>query len=283
MYCISMKNSTEYPHSFESHFFVATSNLNITICSTGEGVWSTPPSTPTGDPPNRNPSDGMEGDSSYEKAIYAAEKVRSWHGADSSERSGQVPRHISAVNGGAGNFGGNAPHTSTSSTGYPRIPDMGAAHKSGGPEIISPSNLHVHRGFMPSPVGGFEATKPTDLPGSRQKAVITTPPKPQTSKSGKGGSVAETRPRAKSIEEADKRRENYVPTSGGRGAKSGGQDENAFCLGSLSSLITSKEEGNVSGMMESEQDRSGARKISETSTVSVSAKRERERVKEKEM
>lgn len=91
--------------------------------------------------------------------------------------------------------------------------------------------------------GPFDATKSTDLPGSRGEPVITTPPHSQTSSTRKTGlGTTDFRPRTQSIEEADKQRENYAPSNSDFfGSVDGTSSKESFCL-DLSSLIISHEE-----------------------------------------
>ena len=167
--------------------------------------------------------------------------------------------------------------------GFPLIPDV-AIPGSGGsrskitPEIISPTShspSKIHRGFMPANYDGFDATNSADLPGSRDEKVITTPPHSQSGgSSGKlNQGASESRQRAQSIEEADKHRENYVPLNRAPGDPplKGTEEENSYCLGSLSSYIISQESGHDSGRkgeIKSQRKTSGA---SEASTLSVSS------------
>ena len=190
-------------------------------------MWSTAPSTPVSqhrsDESGKNPADTTkERRTSYEIAMESSRGKGVWHHGGEEppgERHGQIPKHITsdlALNGAAGS-GGSGNVTRGQDRGFPHIPNVGGAQKKVSPEIISPSShspSKIHRGFMPSPCDGFDATNSADLPGSRGAKVITTPPHPQgSSSSGKTSGVggSEPRPRAQSIEEADRRRGNYVP------------------------------------------------------------------------
>jgi hypothetical protein len=202
-------------------------------------VWTTPPTTPTSH--HRGNQDSSKGDS--EKAT------------EGSRERGQVPKHISSSGALTGVVKADSSH------GYPHIPDMVVSPSAHPPDIVSPSThspSRIHRGFV---LDEFDTTKSDELPGSRG-TVITTPPHPQASKGG-----PETRPRARSIEEADKHREKYVPSSNSSvgGVK---EESSSYCLG-LSSLILSQEGGRVGEASQVP----GGRKTSatsETSTISVS-------------
>ena len=212
-------------------------------------MWSTAPNTPT-----------VTHKEVPAKPAAATGVSKGWHGDDGAERHGKVPKHISSTNqviNGSGNHA-NAPRGHDQR--YPRASDVGGSDGfiKGTPEVISPSNhsSQVHRGFIPNQYQTFDATKTTDLPGSRE--VITTPPHPQ------GSALGDSRPRARSIEDVDKQRGNYVPSpdgsSGGVGVK---EESTSYCLSSLSSLIGSQEEGRGH-----EENRKGSMN-SEASTISV--------------
>lgn len=174
------------------------------------------------------------------------------------ERRGQLPEHISshqAINGGA---------NANSAQGYPCIPDVGASGARPPDVVVSPSThspSRIHRGFM------LDATTPAELPGSKGTAVITTPPHPQGVKTG--STFSDARPRARSIEELDKHRENYVPSSNAsEGGVGGVKESSSYCLGGLSSFIISQDAGH-----DDQKRVLGDRKASATSqasTISVS-------------
>lgn len=220
-------------------------------------MWSTAPSTPISQHRGNQDSEGHQDLSkitevpctSYERAISNID--RPWEGGREGERRGQIPKHISsnqAMNMSAG-----------ASQGFAHIPGVGVSG-SRPPEVVSSSShspARIHRGFM---LDQFDATKPADLPGSRGAAVITTPPHPQTMKTGPA--VSETRPRARSIEEVDRHRENYVTSLEAYEGLSGG----SYCLSGLSSLIISQD----GGRGKEERMILSDRKASDTSTVSVS-------------
>lgn len=203
-------------------------------------MWSTAPNTPT----------------VIHKEVpakSAAAISKGWHGDDGAERHSQVPKHISSANQAINGSGNHANVPRGHDQRYPHVTDMGGSDGFT-PEVISPSNhsSQVHRGFIPNQYQTFDATKTTDLPGSRE--VITTPPHPQ------GSTFGDSRPRARSIEDVDKQRGNYVPSPDG--SSGGGVGATSYCLSSLSSLIGSQEEGPY-------QDRKASMN-SETSTISVS-------------
>ena len=214
-------------------------------------MWSTAPNTPTSQQRTKKSSTHERG-SSYEKAVNQGREV--WGGGDppgGGERRGQIPRHISsnqALNG-AGGVGNHSNVARGHDQGFPHIPDVSASGTSSTrnkvtPDIISPTShspSKIHRGFMPSPCDGFDTTNSADLPGSR--GVITTPPHPQGSSAS--SKPSESRPRARSIEEADKHREKYAPVKQAPGDPplEGAEDENSYCFGGLSSFIVSQESG----------------------------------------
>ena len=233
-------------------------------------MWSTAPSTPiTSRKDNEEPR--LKVQSSYEKAIQSADRMRE------GERHGQVPRHISS------NQTSNGPNdcapvlpqgTGSGGQKYPHIPTVGVSSSSGiqksmGPEVVSSNHSpsRIHRGFMPNS-GPFDATKSTDLPGSRGEPVITTPPHSQTSSTRKTGlGTTDFRPRTQSIEEADKQRENYAPSNSDFfGSVDGTSSKESFCL-DLSSLIISHEEEKT---IEKNRNRKPSG-VSDASTTSVSA------------
>lgn len=234
-------------------------------------MWSTAPNTPT----------------VAHKQVPtkpAAGTSKGWHGDDGgAERHGQVPKHISSTNqalNGSGNHANapgnhaNAPTTRGHDQRYPRVADVGGSDgfiRETPEVVISPSNhsSQVHRGFIPNQYQTFDATKTTDLPGSRD--VITTPPHPQ------GPTFGDSRPRARSIEDVDKQRGNYVPSPDGSSSGGGGvgvvkeeeeEELTSYCLSSLSSLIGSQEEGR--GYGEKPYQGRKASMNSDASTISVS-------------
>ena len=171
-----------------------------------------------------------------------------------------IPRHIESP------ASHSSPHVHPRALIIPEIGSSGAGSPSlipgkqlQGPDIVTSSPTHVSVGFYPA-AASLEATNPAELPGSRggtDGRVITTPPhstsshhghapSPSSSSSPRGlagDAVPGSRPRAESIEDADRRLENYAPTTSVRKALefSDTQDEappNAFCL-DFSSLIGS--------------------------------------------
>ncbi len=194
---------------------------------TGDGVWSTAPSTPTShrkDDPKANGSGG-----NHEKAGH----MGGGGGEGAGDRHGPLPPM----------------HISSNQTPKDQIHQQQLQQGNGGgsgvtpPEVVSSSvpPSRIHRGFMPPNIENFDATKSTDLPGARwgESPVITTPPHSQTNKTGHTGSdvvIVGSRQRAKSIEDVDKQRGGYVPS---REGTEEGFDEapRSFCLG-LSSLIS---------------------------------------------
>ena len=219
---------------------------------------------------------------SYEKAILESMSKKT---SQRVVECGQLPRHISSssfkqavddpsygvtplpprLQGSGGHKGGN----------FPQIPDVGISGIHGGKGVTAgvvmskqpPSR--IHQGFMPSSSGPFDATKSVDLPGSRsdgEATVITTPPHSQSIKTGSGQTVG--RSRAKSIEDVDKSRENYVPGVAKKPNGDGGETSNSFCLG-LSSLIISQDTGHVTSEGVNASRKQKAMEESDTSTISV--------------
>ena len=222
------------------------------------------------------PSSSADSATSYEKAILTSDALGGWHTgagnatatagkADSNNAVGRdhlghvIPRHIESP------VSHGSPPAQPTHPWAPRIPEISstdASSSSGapgkklhGPDIVTSSPTHVRVGFYPA--ASIEATNPADLPGSRSDAkVITTPPHSASSAShghptssspsprGHVGDIAlGSRPRAESIEDADRRLENYVPMSAKKALDfSDTQDDdappNAFCL-DFSSLIGS--------------------------------------------
>lgn len=140
-------------------------------------------------------------------------------------------------------------HSPPTTTYYkvPRPPELDT--KGTGIDIVQSSPVNVRVGFFPT--SSIEATDPAKLPGSRKDSqVITTPPHPSTKISSfsttpnSKSSSASRIPRVESIEDADKKRENYAPQLIRRELNFGGGGEdreaepNAFCLG-LASFIGS--------------------------------------------
>ena len=252
-------------------------------------MWSTAPTTPTNnrkleeDKVQSAAEASIEGKTSYEKAILLSDedKMRVWQAEDEEkprdgvDRRGQLPKHISSSSQGINSSSGDHVNTPQGQgqlfLQYPSgVPNRMA------PEVVSANHsaTRIHRGFVPNS-GHFDATKPTDLPGSRgEDTVITTPPHSQTSLIGSTGS----RPRAQSIEEADRQRENYAPLSGkniesstrGEGLE---EDLSSFCLG-LTSLIINPDGISGGDRIDGKEGKMNQdRKVSETSdasTVSVS-------------
>ncbi len=137
-----------------------------------------------------------------------------------------------------------------------------------------PTNVQI--GFFPTAT--LNATNPNELPGSRHSnKVITTPPQP-SSPTVKGQGTS--RPRAQSIEEADKKRENYVPQSARKALDLAtyppNVEGNAFCL-DLVTLIGAQPEGKPQAMQTLGADlvtvpveKRPSRTPSDISTISVS-------------
>ena len=153
---------------------------------------------------------------SYEQAIMHHDLLTDLHrkpdGAKPADKDKPLPKHIGSPNGKpAGKFTGHA-HISP---GVPRIPevDLGGRKEGGGVKmaanVVMSSPEKVHVGFNPP----LESTNPADLPGSsRRDGVITTPPHSAARTTSPAPKVGgESRPRAESIEDADRRRMNYVP------------------------------------------------------------------------
>ena len=83
----------------------------------------------------------------------------------------------------------------------------------GAPEIVSARPYNVQVGFnAPQRQLSLETTDPSTLPGTAE--VITSPPKPHPPRSPVS--------KATSIEEVDKARRHYAPTSEGEGRRGGG-------------------------------------------------------------
>ena len=181
-----------------------------------------------------------------------------WHTGEGDEKphvGHVIPKHISSP---------------TVHQRSPRTPENTPIDKfqTTGADVVVSTPTHVRVGFFPS----VETTNPAELPGSRHdNCVITTPPHP-TSPSP---AINISRPRAESIEEADKKWENYVPQSARKGLNFSPEDSsgNAFCF-ELATLIGAqqmdeqpqKPKGRVP-----ETDRKASLPMSDTSNISVSA------------
>ncbi len=143
-----------------------------------------------------------------------------------------------------------------------------------GVNVVTSAPANVQVGFFP--MANLEATDPNELPGScHSNKVITTPPHP-SSPSSKGPSINVSRPRAESIEEADKKRENYVPQSARRAIDLSGYpangEGNAFCL-DLVTLIGAQPDDKQTTTMPTllpPTEKLPTRTPSELSTISVS-------------
>ena len=187
-------------------------SLSLLRCP-GDTAWSTAPSTPTA------PTKDSMKKNSYEQAIMHSDLMwgSDWHGKTDKDKP--LPKHIGSPNGKpVGKINSHAP--AATSDNIPRIPEveLGSGKE---PSVVQHTNVvmsspeKVHMGFNPP----LESTNPADLPGSTGgttrdggQAVITTPPHSQGA--GRNASPApksEARTRAESIEEADRRRVNYVP------------------------------------------------------------------------
>ena len=157
---------------------------------------------------------------SYEKAILHSNLLQDWHGKNDATESDKAlpPKHIGSPNGKPAGI--KATNSNTHVPGdIPHIPEVNLStgrkepnvQKGANVVMCSPEKIHV--GFNPP----LESTNPADLPGNPHRdggdhAVITTPPYSMartTSPISRGS--GESRPRAESIEEADRRRVNYVP------------------------------------------------------------------------
>ena len=181
---------------------------------------------------------------SYEKAVLSSDALWEWQAEEEekgdwkSTREHVMPKHVTSP-----------PSHSPPTTYYkaPRPPELGTLGT--GIDVVQSSPTNVRVGFYPT--SSIEATDPAELPGSRRDIkVITTPPHPSTKISSisttpnsKSSPLAQI-PRVESIEDADKKRENYVPQLAQRELNyGGGRDDgeagpNAFCLG-LASFIGS--------------------------------------------
>ena len=157
-----------------------------------------------------------------------------WHTGDDSTK---IPKHI------------GSPAQQRSG----RMPELASdVHQSGkgyGPtvDVVTTSPTRVRVGFFPTT--SIDTTNPAELPGSRDdKRVITTPPHPSSTSSASKSTTSTTpkasltgaaRPRAESIEDADKRRENYIPQSVADKTDDEELEPNTFCL-PFSTLIGSQ-------------------------------------------
>ena len=138
-----------------------------------------------------------------------------WHGKTDKDKP--LPKHIGSPNGKpVGKINSHAPTTSSD---IPRIPEVDLSSGKE-PSIVQHANIvmsspeKIHMGFNPP----IESTNPADLPGSSGgtrdggQAVITTPPHSQSAaQNASPAPKSEQHTRAESIEEADRRRVNYVP------------------------------------------------------------------------
>ena len=243
----------------------------------GEPAWSTAPSTPT------TPIKGSMKKGSYEQAIMHSDLMygADWHGKKDKDKP--LPRHIGSPNGKP--VAKINSHTPTKST-IPRIPEVDIGSPGKDPRvphtnIVMSSPEKVHMGFSPP----LESTNPADLPGSSGtrdggRAVITKPPHSShgaarnASPSPKGEL---TRARAESIEEADRRRMNYVPGLAKQVLDFGGRGVEAepYCL-DIASLVRGSGGGKERSYSDSGHGESifNVRKASitpsEVSTISVS-------------
>ena len=138
-----------------------------------------------------------------------------WHGKTDKDKP--LPKHIGSPNGKpVGKINSHAPTTTSD---IPRIPevDLSGRKEPGAVQhtnVVMSSPEKVHMGFDPP----LESTNPADLPGSSEgtrdggQAVITTPPHSQgAARNASPAPKLDARTRAESIEEADRRRVNYVP------------------------------------------------------------------------
>lgn len=193
---------------------------------------------------NRRTSE-TDSTTSYEKAVLSSDALWEWQ-AEEEEVKGDwkatrehvMPKHVTS------------PPSHSPPTSYykaPRPPELGTLGT--GIDVVQSSPTNVRVGFYPT--SSIDATDPAELPGSRQdNKVITTPPHPSTrispistTPNSKSSPVSQI-PRVESIEDADKKRENYVPQLARRELNFGGErddgeaEPNAFCLG-LASFIGS--------------------------------------------
>ena len=163
-----------------------------------------------------------------------------WHGKMDKDKP--LPKHIGSPNGKpVGKINSHAPTTPD----IPRIPEVDL---SGGKEgsvrhanVVMSSPEKIHMGFNPP----LESTNPADLPGTRDggQAVITTPPHSSHSLAGAARTTSpapkgDQRMRAESIEEADRRRVNYVPGLAKQALEFGsrGLEAEPYCL-DITSLV----------------------------------------------
>ena len=190
------------------------------------------------------------------------------------------PKHIGSPN---GKPAGKIISHAHPSQGIPRIAEVDmiggkspVVSKTAGTVVMS-SPERVHVGFNPP----LESTNPADLPGSREgggHSVITTPPHSaaRTNSPGPKGGV-ESRPRAESIEDADKRRINYVPGLARQALDFSGRgpEMEPYCL-DFTSLVRGSRSGKERSYSDSGHGDSvfNIRKLSATasdvSTISVS-------------
>lgn len=231
---------------------------------------------------NRRTSE-TDSTTSYEKAVLSSDALWEWQAEEEvkgdwkATREHVMPKHVTSPS-------SHSPPTSYYKA--PRPPELGTLRT--GIDIVQSSPTNVRVGFYPT--SSIDATDPAELPGSRQDIkVITIPPHPSTrispistTPNSKSSPVSQI-PRVESIEDADKKRENYVPQlprrelNFGGGRDDGEAEPNAFCLG-LASFI-----GSPSGVkqyavgadgLDEETLLSGVRKYSsspsELSNVSVS-------------
>ena len=262
--------------------------------------WSTAPNTPTSKQKDipESPTTKKNSDtsiSSYEKAILNSDSLWEWNTAGNEVRetsteevklsqieqpTHKLPKHISS------------PPTKTTTTmnkddfTYPPRSDVVSSKFNGQNSLVNHNDLahlatkvnvvtsdtkNARVGFFPTTVP-MDTTNPAELPGSRD-GVITKPPASQGSKVTSSG-----RSRAESIEEEDKRRENYVPGIVRKTLDFGGEGliEQGACLGLASYLGSPAPEDKVSfdSGKGSSVPQNRARKVSITpskaSTISVS-------------
>ena len=194
---------------------------------------------------NRRTSE-TDSTTSYEKAVLSSDALWEWQAEEEEKgdwkaaREHVMPKHVTSPP------SHSPPTTTTTYYKAPRPPELGTPGT--GIDVVQSSPTNVRVGFFPT--SSIEATDPAELPGSRQDIkVITTPPHPSTKISSisttpnsKSSPVSQI-PRVESIEDADKKRENYVPQLARRELNFGGREDgeaepNAFCLG-LASFIGS--------------------------------------------
>lgn len=241
---------------------------------------------------SHHPPSDSDSTTSYEKAVLSSDALWEWHTSEQDGRDGgkaaakehMMPKHVSSP-------------TTTTYYKAPRLPSAEPLSPSqklqsaGGVDVVTSSPTNVRVGFFTT--ASIEATKPSELPGSRTDGkVITTPPHPSTKTSSSSAIQGSNVPpvpaslqRVESIEDADKKRENYAPQLVRRGLnfEDGEEGEemgpNTFCLDfallmssqSDDKLISSGGEGSDKEISFRAFPRKSSINPSEFSTISVSA------------